>query len=335
MKKLLLSAAFIAASFTSIAQVGIGTTTPDAAAALEISSGTATDKLGLRLPRVNSTEREAMAHVEGMQVYDTSLKATFCNDGSAWSKCSGTVAAGKFVDGTDNAEAVYAGNVGIGTTDPTAKLQINATSLGENLLEMVSSTDRTVSFKTPSAAGDNEAFSLNTNSALDFQIDGNSKLYIRSNGYIGINNNNPPAALAINGNLSFGERAAEKTSHIGYNLNGSFGAGINTGSLAFINTGFEQSYLFRTRKEDGYGHDALSIEANGSVGIGNTAPAATLDVTGYIKVGSTDTVFDANATVPRFGTLRYNETSDKFQGYIKDITPSTAGDQNGWIDLHD
>ena len=35
MKKVLLSAAFIAASFTSIAQVGIGTTMPDASAALE------------------------------------------------------------------------------------------------------------------------------------------------------------------------------------------------------------------------------------------------------------------------------------------------------------
>ena len=40
MKKVLLSAAFIAASFTSIAQVGIGTTMPHASAALEVDSNT-------------------------------------------------------------------------------------------------------------------------------------------------------------------------------------------------------------------------------------------------------------------------------------------------------
>ena len=40
MKKVLLCVAFIAASFTSIAQVGIGTVTPDNSAALDIESTT-------------------------------------------------------------------------------------------------------------------------------------------------------------------------------------------------------------------------------------------------------------------------------------------------------
>ena len=55
MKKVLLSAAFIAASFTSIAQVGIGTTMPDASAALDITSTTA----GLLPPRMTTAERDA------------------------------------------------------------------------------------------------------------------------------------------------------------------------------------------------------------------------------------------------------------------------------------
>jgi hypothetical protein len=50
MKKLLLSVAIMAASLTTFAQVGIGTTTPHASAALDL---TASDK-GLLLPRVTS-----------------------------------------------------------------------------------------------------------------------------------------------------------------------------------------------------------------------------------------------------------------------------------------
>ena len=56
MKKVLLSAAFIAASFTSIAQVGVGTTTPDASAALDITSTTG----GLLPPRMTTTQRDAI-----------------------------------------------------------------------------------------------------------------------------------------------------------------------------------------------------------------------------------------------------------------------------------
>ena len=57
MKKVLLCAAFIAASFTSIAQVGISTTMPDASAALDITSTTG----GLLTPRMTAAQRDAIA----------------------------------------------------------------------------------------------------------------------------------------------------------------------------------------------------------------------------------------------------------------------------------
>lgn len=56
MKKVLLCAAFIAASFTSIAQIGIGTTTPVSSAALEIFSSSK----GLLLPRLDKAQRDIM-----------------------------------------------------------------------------------------------------------------------------------------------------------------------------------------------------------------------------------------------------------------------------------
>ena len=83
MKKLLLSAAFIAASFTSIAQVGVGTTTPDASSALEVKS---TSK-GLLLPRLTKSQRDAIGSpVAGLTVYciDCNSGEISLFNGSTW-----------------------------------------------------------------------------------------------------------------------------------------------------------------------------------------------------------------------------------------------------------
>jgi uncharacterized protein (TIGR02145 family) len=91
MKKLLLSAAFIAASFTSIAQVGVGTASPDASAALEIESTT----LGLLPPRMTTVERDLInsgAPAEGLTIYNTDTKCLELYNGTDWiSVCSGSV----------------------------------------------------------------------------------------------------------------------------------------------------------------------------------------------------------------------------------------------------
>jgi hypothetical protein len=81
MKLLLLCAAFIAASFTSSAQVGIGTTTPDASAALEIESTTQ----GFLPPRMTLLQIDAIATpAEGLMVYclDCTTKGLFLNNGT-------------------------------------------------------------------------------------------------------------------------------------------------------------------------------------------------------------------------------------------------------------
>ena len=91
MKKILLCAAFIAASFTSIAQVGIGITTPDASAALDITSTTA----GLLPPRMTTVERDLInsgAPAEGLTIYNTDTKCLELYNGTDWiSVCSGSV----------------------------------------------------------------------------------------------------------------------------------------------------------------------------------------------------------------------------------------------------
>jgi hypothetical protein len=96
-------------SLAGFAQVGIGTTTPDASSALDI---TATDK-GFLMPRMTTAQRIAIASpAEGLQAYDTDTKSVWTFDGTAWKE--GVGGAGKFVDGATPDIAYYDGKVGIG-----------------------------------------------------------------------------------------------------------------------------------------------------------------------------------------------------------------------------
>ena len=93
MKKLLLFAAVIAVSFTTFAQVGIGTTIPNASAALDITSTTS----GLLPPRMTQVQRNAIATpAAGLIVYCTNCGANgelqFYN-GTSWVNMVGDDAA--------------------------------------------------------------------------------------------------------------------------------------------------------------------------------------------------------------------------------------------------
>jgi len=66
MKKLLFPIAFLAFSYTALAQVGIGTITPDASSILDLTSK------GLLAPRMTSAQRTAIASpATALLVYQT------------------------------------------------------------------------------------------------------------------------------------------------------------------------------------------------------------------------------------------------------------------------
>mgnify|MGYP003640552150 CR=1 FL=1 len=167
---------FLFAFGSTYAQVGIGTTTPNASAALEISS---TDQ-GLLIPRVALTATNISgpltAHVNGMIVYNTNSSGSantavtpgfYFNDGAKWVRLAdnlaingldktddewvnktGSIEVGKQSNGaarTLGSEFVVKdnGNVGIGLTNPGVKLEINsatANTSGLKLTKLTSST---------------------------------------------------------------------------------------------------------------------------------------------------------------------------------------------------
>ena len=64
----------------SSGNVGIGTSSPSASALLDVQSTTK----GVRFPNMTTTQKNAMADVAGIQVFDTTLGKMCFNTGSAW-----------------------------------------------------------------------------------------------------------------------------------------------------------------------------------------------------------------------------------------------------------
>ena len=110
------------------AQVGIGTTSPDASSALDVI---ATNK-GFLMPRLTTAQRTAISSpATGLQVYDTDTDTFWYYNGATWTENSG---GGKFVDGASSDIAYYDGRVGIGinTFSQAHKLFVQSTKTGEN-----------------------------------------------------------------------------------------------------------------------------------------------------------------------------------------------------------
>jgi len=175
------------------------------------------------------------------------------------------------------------GNVGIGTTSPNSKLQINV------------GTDQNIGFNSHLSVARissyDDAFSASTplkinGSDLRFDISGNEKMRIDSSGNVGIGTTSPGAKLHVEGNL----------------LVNAYNQGEDNG--IFLREGFltidQPSITVWDMTNSGASPDGLSINANdgirfrenggevarfkdGNFGIGTTNPAQKLDVLGNVR----------------------------------------------------
>jgi hypothetical protein len=121
------------------AQIGIGTNTPDASAALDITaSGSA---VGLLLPRLTAAERDASIKTPavGIVIYNTTTKVVEVSiSGSLWADVvNGTNAS--VTSGTTSST----GKIGIGTASPNANAVLDVTSTTKGVLLPRSTVDPT------------------------------------------------------------------------------------------------------------------------------------------------------------------------------------------------
>jgi hypothetical protein len=137
--KIFITFVVIACSLTSMAQVGIGTNSPDASAKLEIkANGSA---VGLLLPRITTTQRDASIKSPnaGLVIYNSTTKVLeVAISGSLWADV---------VNGTTSAVAsgitTSTGKIGIGTTAPNANAILDVNSSTSGVLLPKAATDPT------------------------------------------------------------------------------------------------------------------------------------------------------------------------------------------------
>jgi len=210
------------------------------------------------------------------------------------------------LDSTGNVLTILdGGNVGIGTTSPGAKLEVNSSSTLPIIRARYNATYYTdydsngIQF-----AGTGQNFNITDN--------GSSVLYLKSGGNVGIGTTAPSQKLHVSGgkvlvdvtssvgtelilqNFAVDQFAADKNYHE-INFITSSTSSETTGGYVRIKAGQEvsgndnRSYLgFWTAPDDGAVSEKMRITSAGNVGIGTTSPLGKLQVNEY-TVGSNGT----------------------------------------------
>jgi trimeric autotransporter adhesin len=174
---------------------------------------------------------------------------------------------GGFTTASDKMTILGSGNVGIGTTTPTSRLQVKGSG----------TTDATTAFLVENA-------------------NASSSMVILDNGFVGIGTTNPTTKLSIIGNeYSF---AAETVSDINFYTTPGVSRHFN-----FYNIRQDSDYNFKQNVGGILGTSTLIIKGNsGNVGIGTTTPSYTLDVSGSGNFTDNLTV-TGSATISNILTL--------------------------------
>lgn len=207
-------------AYPVLAQVGIGTQTPDNSAILELFS---TEK-GLLIPRMNSTQRLAIANpANGLLVYDENLSKLYFFDGTDWNELGR--------EGPQGPQGPKGGQGDAGSPGANGANGTNGVDGqdGVGISNIVDNGNGT--FTVNYTDGGNDSFSVPVGGGAGWELTGNGgtdplteflgttdaqdlifktqnieRLRIKqgnaSGGYIGVNNNNPGARLDVTGGVS-------------------------------------------------------------------------------------------------------------------------------------
>lgn len=270
---------------TSAGNVGIGTTSPSVRLHVK---GTAETGSVLRLEPATSTTiySQVVGNNGDIQIEADPLN----NEGSSAIKLS--------VDGSERVRITSSGNVGIGTTAPTVRLQVRqdvpaSTSLAPTLIRLYNESDGGAAISMDNGVGGKGAFAFSAEStgggtddiALIFSNSFNGsalteRMRISSTGSVGIGTSSPAQKLDVNGSVRANGGSYDPTTSAW--VNAAFTTAVSAspygGGVSIIDgtAGWTQY---------GIGSGANLVFAYGTTS-GGTTPYLTLNNSGYLRLAA-------------------------------------------------
>lgn len=310
-------------------KIGVGTASPSEK--LHVNGNVIMGESGetMKLGNVGHTGHAGIAHTDRANSTDYALLqhdngTTFLN-----SKSDKPL---HFRQGNVDKMVIKNGNVGIGTTSPTEKLEVNGKVKATHFVGDGSGlTNLSVGLTGLNLATSSGNVGIGTTSpSAKLEVSGEVKATsLTTSGNVGVGTTSPLAKLDIKNSNRTG---TNPTTVKGLYVTGDFDAAANgvefrhSNQTQGIGFGFCSIYAAGSNTDQ---HLNLMPKGTGKVGIGTTSPAAKLDVNGSLRVGGGSTITRIIAgRIASNGTILsgsgFTVTKDTTQSGIYVINYSTA-----------